>query len=110
MIQIRYVETGDSRSLLVEGHAGYAPAGQDIVCAAVSVLTCTLAQCLQEIERKGHIRLDTLAMLPGNTDIQWTVIGDKQESHGLLHVIWTGYALLARTYPNHVTVSPNITD
>ena len=32
--------------LRVRGHAGYAPEGQDIVCAAVSALVYTLAQNL----------------------------------------------------------------
>lgn len=29
--------------LTAEGHAGYAPHGQDIICAGVSALVCTLA-------------------------------------------------------------------
>ena len=33
----------------VKGHAGYAEAGQDIVCAAVSVLTITCANALETV-------------------------------------------------------------
>ena len=33
----------------VKGHAGYAEAGQDIVCAAVSILTTTCANALETV-------------------------------------------------------------
>ena len=35
--------TAEPGRLTLEGHAGYAPAGQDIVCAAVSALMLALA-------------------------------------------------------------------
>lgn len=49
----------------VDGHAGYAPIGQDIVCAAVSALTETLIASLEELtenrisveEGKGFVHL-----------------------------------------------------
>lgn len=36
-------------SIAVRGHAGMAPAGQDIVCAAVSALTLTLINGLRAV-------------------------------------------------------------
>ena len=44
MIRVRAGE----RRITVSGHAGYAPAEQDIVCAAVSALTYALAGYLEE--------------------------------------------------------------
>ena len=49
----------------VDGHAGYAPIGYDIVCAAVSALTETLIASLEELtenrisveEGKGFVHL-----------------------------------------------------
>ena len=46
MIQITYNEMGDMMFLRAEGHAEFAPKGQDIVCAAVSTLMQTLAYSL----------------------------------------------------------------
>lgn len=43
MITIIYDEKGKDMSLQASGHAGYAPKGQDIVCAAVSTLMQSLA-------------------------------------------------------------------
>ena len=49
MIKIIYVADpeGGKLTMRAEGHAGYAPAGQDIVCAAVSCLMQTLAYALR---------------------------------------------------------------
>lgn len=52
-------------AVMVDGHAGYAPIGQDIVCAAVSALTETLIASLEELtenrisveEGKGFVHL-----------------------------------------------------
>ena len=43
MINIIYNEAGQDMVLRAEGHAGDAPKGQDIVCAAVSTLMQSLA-------------------------------------------------------------------
>lgn len=52
MIKIIYVADpeGGNLAMRAEGHAGYAPAGQDIVCAAVSCLMQTLAYSAAEDE------------------------------------------------------------
>ena len=52
MIKIIYVADpeGGKLTMRAEGHAGYAPAGQDIVCAAVSCLMQTLAYSAAEDE------------------------------------------------------------
>lgn len=42
MIEVRAGE----RRLVVQGHAGYGPEGQDIVCAAASALVYALAETL----------------------------------------------------------------
>lgn len=38
-----------ARRIVAEGHAGYAPVGQDIVCSAVSVLTQTLQEYISDV-------------------------------------------------------------
>jgi len=43
MIRATFLESksGELQGFIVEGHAGYAPAGEDIVCAGVSALVQT---------------------------------------------------------------------
>lgn len=45
MIEVNITQTG----LTVEGHAGYAETGKDIVCAAVSALTQTLIAGIESL-------------------------------------------------------------
>lgn len=45
MIQITHKEG----CITIDGHAGYAPAGQDIVCAAVSALVATFLASIEEL-------------------------------------------------------------
>lgn len=48
MILATFFCTEDLAHLAVEGHAGWAEAGQDVVCAAVSSLVYALAQAVQK--------------------------------------------------------------
>lgn len=59
MIEIIGAITEDRCEIVAHGHAGYAPIGQDIVCAAVSSLLCTLALCDEvDVEQSdGTMRL-----------------------------------------------------
>ena len=44
-----HVKDGLIRGFACKGHAGYAEAGRDIVCAAVSALTTTCANALESV-------------------------------------------------------------
>ena len=43
-------------TLLMTGHAGTAPAGQDLVCCAASMLVYALAARLRELQTEGRAR------------------------------------------------------
>lgn len=47
MIRVYYAEGGGSYELTIEGHAGYAEHGKDIVCAACSGITYALLAFLE---------------------------------------------------------------
>ena len=46
----------DTIVLKVEGHAGQAEKGQDIVCSAASILTYTIAQYLKYVHERGGLQ------------------------------------------------------
>ena len=48
MIHINYCREGDRHRLAVDGHAGYAEHGRDIVCAGVSAISFALLGYLQQ--------------------------------------------------------------
>ena len=53
MTVVRIKWTGDTLEVSVSGHAGYGPKGSDIVCAAVSMLSQSLAAALEQAEKDG---------------------------------------------------------
>lgn len=57
----------------MQGHAGRSINGQDIVCAAVSALTCNLINSLQELT-DNRIRADTAS---GMTLIEWEGLSNQ---------------------------------
>lgn len=57
----------------MKGHAGKSQNGQDIVCAAVSALTCNLINSLQELT-DDRIRADTGS---GRTVIEWRELSES---------------------------------
>lgn len=61
------------KRICMEGHAGRSINGQDIVCAAVSALTCNLINSLQDLT-DNRIRADTAS---GLTVIEWEQLSEK---------------------------------
>lgn len=89
MIQV----LAEGERLTVQGHAGYAPGKEDIVCAAVSALLLALAETLQE---KNLVR--ELLMKPGFMTI-WTRSAQRE-----LTLVLCGLRQLERKYPQCVQV------
>lgn len=53
-VQVRRAPDGTITEIRVEGHAGFADHGEDIVCAAVSALTQTALIGLERVARHPH--------------------------------------------------------
>ncbi len=103
MIKIEMMDTDKGYSLAASGHAGYAPAGQDIVCAAVSVLAQTLANKVEAAARSG--RLLTSCVQHGETFVVQAL--PKPGPNALMVASWfdfveEGLRALAEEHPNNV--------
>lgn len=103
MIKIEMMDTDKGYSLAASGHAGYAPAGQDIVCAAVSVLAQTLANKVEAAARSG--RLLTSCVQHGETFVVQAL--PKSGPNALMVASWfdfveEGLRALAEAYPDNV--------
>ncbi len=84
-------------SVKVEGHAGYAEQGHDIVCAGASMLTATLARCLGGVTGQHYVD-DGIV-----TEISCApTLAEAERVAAVFDVIDTGYQLLANSYPVHV--------
>lgn len=75
--------------IAIKGHAGYAPIGQDIVCAGVSTLYGTYLYSVNAEE---------------TTEGEWKVL--KAEPVGknryIFNAIRTGFEMLSEHFPDHV--------
>ena len=87
-----------SDRLTIEGHSGYAPIGQDIVCSAVSVLAQTLIQSVEELTTDKI----TYNMQPGTVDIKFWCLSDQ--SKVLIDAFFIGVKGIAAAYPDNVKV------
>ena len=88
------------------GHTGYAEAGEDIVCAAVSALTQTTLNGLQNV-LKVPVRStidDRTALLEATLTPE---IPEKQleQAQLLLETLLQGLQAIQRSYPRNVRIS-----
>lgn len=104
MTNIDMLINGSSVQFVIHGHAGYADAGNDIVCAAVSALSTALMNLvrryaeddfvkdwmIQEKDDFIHIYLNTL----GNPLIETTI-----------DVFYVSFKQLQEQYPEHVSIN-----
>ena len=109
MIKVKYTYDRDKRecSLLVEGHAGQAEVGKDIVCASASILAYTIAQIIKGMEHHGDlVEPPTLDLESGDAIIVCRAKDDYLFSEMMqdFFVIRTGYQLLAHNYPQYVQI------
>lgn len=99
MIKIIYAadQEGGKLTMRAEGHAGYAPAGQDIVCAAVSCLMQTLAYSAAEDEHTSSCIYQGKEGPVVNVEA-----GDSVLMRDKFELVADGLTLLAEQYPENV--------
>lgn len=103
MTTIRFVEEDGRCTLTVEGHAGYAVSGQDIVCAGISTLVCTLNGCLSEEYERARLSHFEADLDSGEARLCWQA---EPEYADRIRCIWDtieeGFLLMAGHYPAYV--------
>lgn len=85
-------------SIIITGHANYAPPGKDIVCAAISALTQTLKASAEELT-EDKIKF---VISPGRADIDYKNLSDKAQL--LMDSFLVGIKMIADEYPDNVRV------
>ena len=99
-----YQKEAGTIALKVEGHAGMAEKGHDIICSAASILTYTIAQYLRYVDRqKGLRKKPKIEMKDGDALI---VAKPTEEYMGevlnAFFVAEVGFSLLSQNYPQFV--------
>ena len=103
MIKVNYTEPdgphGPTLRLEAGGHAGYAPAGQDIVCAGASTLMQALISLLAGEE---NVRSDAWDEPEGPRLVVTAPAPCPPWVEGAFELAKTGFALLAERYPDNL--------
>ncbi len=102
MIKCVYEKSKSGVRLTVDGHAGYAKHGEDIVCSAVSALTETLIARLMELDAKFYYKKESGAVEVGMQKITY----DANEA---FHFVVLGMQLIATAYPKCVELQKSDT-
>lgn len=104
MITVVYIERAGSLSLVINGHAGTAEHGHDIVCASASMLAYTLAAGVSEVSECGKLRNDPIITLsPGFARVVCLPFPENEgEVRSMYDLILGGYRLLSSRYPDNV--------
>ena len=104
MITVKYGQDSKGIWMKIDGHASKAPKGQDLVCAAASALTMTLAQALDD--RQDCIFGEPeCSMEPGHAvfDVSPNVAGWDRIYH-VFDTIFGGFRILAKMEPDFVKI------
>ena len=86
-------------SMRVEGHAGYAPRGQDIICAGASALYGALVSALYAAEKSGK---GALKIEEDEHYIVFKPASNEEEIATIFDTVWQGYLLLAGKYGDYL--------
>lgn len=109
MIRAAFFQREGRFCTCIRGHAGFAPAGKDIVCAGASALALTLASCLRREEERGRLRLFSIQQEPGRLEIQAApTLSGLERISALLEWAEEGFRLLARQYPEYVALESEL--
>ena len=77
--------------ILLEGHAGYAPEGQDIVCSAATMLAYALAVQLEKEGLLAEWKMDKGKCM--------VFTEDPERAKPWMEMARTGFELLAKNFP-----------
>ena len=98
-----------SYEVKAKGHAGAGKYGQDIVCAAVSVLMQTLANEVEEAVRAGTVALGAVAHGDGWMRVEVTPTRESCNMvEAWVELVQDGLDALAESYPENVELVVNM--
>lgn len=104
MIRLQFVKSGkDIEGFQISGHAGYAPHGQDIVCAAASFLAITVINSLElQLGAEGRVKSEdgylSYQLPEALTQEQW------HTAQIILQTLATGFQNLKEEYPKYISI------
>lgn len=102
MIEVKFTEK--KNEIQMSGHANYDVPGQDIVCAAASILAYSLAQTIKNLEAQGCLaEKPTLQLDKNETKIKCKAKPEYRANVQMaFYVAVTGFDLLSHNYKKNI--------
>lgn len=100
MIRVYYTRGKGGHELTINGHAGYAEHGQDIVCAGVSAIAFSLVAWIEHNEEE----VSALSGLAAESGSFYICCKGTKALETAFDVAVLGLIQIARQYPNHVCI------
>ena len=106
MINICFMDDGKRIGLTMQGHAGTAPFGEDLVCAAVTMMAYTAAQEAQNLCAAGKLEaMPSITLNSGDAVISMIPRQEHlEEARICMRVIRAGCDVLAANYGKAVRI------
>lgn len=102
MVKIKYVR--QYNRVCVEGHAQAGSKGEDLICAAVSILTRTLAENARQMEKAGLTGRVSIEIEDGHAYVRCPAkYGSQATVSSIMQAVCAGYQILADEFPEHVS-------
>lgn len=102
MTNITVEKKGDRHILHIEGHAGYGTHGNDIVCAAVSILGYTWLNELLIMEERKQVKNVSYEEDNGKLLIEFS--GGDNAVNTAYETILTGFEALQQNYSENISL------
>ncbi len=102
MTNITVEKNGDRHILHIEGHAGYGTHGNDIVCAAVSILGYTWLNELLIMEERKQVKNVSYEEDNGKLLIEFS--GGDNAVNTAYETILTGFEALQQNYSENISL------
>jgi uncharacterized protein YsxB (DUF464 family) len=108
MLKVSFEEKDNKLTLKLDGHAGQADIGHDIICSSCSILAYTVAQLVNNAKGMGELKsVPEIKLEVGEGIISCE---PTEESYTALKSAYlfaeVGYKLLAHNYPQFVELNP----
>ncbi len=98
MIKVQYSKKDDVEKISVSGHAMFGEFGNDIVCAATSMLVFTIANQILKIDSKFEVKVE-------ENDITFINKCNNSDINLLIDTMKTGFDMLVEEYGDYINVS-----
>ena len=100
MIRVYYTRGEGTHELNINGHAGYAEYGNDIICAGVSAITFALLGWMEHNEEE-ITQLDELMVEDGQVYLSCT---GSEKLNTAFQVAIMGLIQISRAHPDYVSI------